>query len=70
MSTGYYLKIVILNPYRVIYANTHEDIYYNLLKYGISEEISIDCASWAELASEGESYNEELFDAYVEVIKE
>lgn len=65
MDTGFYLEIVIINPYRVIRANTHESIYDSLVKYGISEEIAIDCASWAEIACEGESYNEELFDAYV-----
>lgn len=41
-------------------------VYNTLTKYGIEEEKAIDCASWCELACDGESYNEDDFDVYVE----
>ena len=39
-----------------------------LYKHGIDEETAIDCASWCELATDCESYNEENFDVYLEEI--
>lgn len=71
------IQMVIHNPHRKVvaitkYANTvreiNEVIYETLTKHGIDEEIAIDCASWCELATDGESYNEENFDVYLEEI--
>lgn len=64
-------EIVIHSPYKVItrYGNNTNDInekvYETLTKYGINEETAIDCASWCELATDGESYNADEFDLYV-----
>ena len=71
------IKMVIHNPHRKVvaitkYANTEKEInevvYETLTKHVIDEEIAIDCASWCELATDGESYNEENFDVYLEEI--
>ena len=71
------IQMVIHNPHRKVvdvtkYANTAREInkavYDTLTKHGIDEEIAIDCASWCELAADGESYNEENFDVYLEEI--
>lgn len=66
------IEIVIHNPHEKItrYANNPYDINEKvssvLIKYGIDEELAIDCACWCELATYGESYNEENFDVYVD----
>ena len=44
----------------------HDKVFDTLYNNGIEEEKAIDCASWCELACDGESYNEEDFDVYVE----
>ncbi|MEZ3438660.1 MAG: hypothetical protein K1W18_07250 [Oscillospiraceae bacterium] len=67
-------KIVIRKPYyKEITRHLKEDesvinetIYSILTRYGIDDETAIDCACWCELATIGESYNEENFDIYVE----
>lgn len=64
-------EIVIHKPHKAImrYANNAGDknnrIYDTLSRNGIHEETAIDCASWCELAADGESYNTEEFDVYV-----
>lgn len=64
--------IVIHNPHKTITRIAHSagdinnKVYETLTKYGIDEIKAIDCASWCELASYGESYNEDNFDAYIE----
>lgn len=64
--------IVIHNPHKAITRIAHSagdinnKVYETLTKYGIDEIKAIDCASWCELASYGESYNEDNFDAYIE----
>ncbi len=66
-------RIVILRPYKDISLRLKEDareinknIFHTLTRYGVDEETAIDCASWGELATIGESYNTENFDVYVE----
>lgn len=44
----------------------HDKVFDALYCNGIEEEKAIDCASWCELAVDGETYNEEEFDVYVE----
>ena len=64
--------IVIHNPHKAITRIAHSagdinnKVYETLTKYGIDEIKAIDCASWCELASYGESYNEDNFDVYIE----
>lgn len=64
-------EIVIHNPHKVItrYGNNVGDIndrvYDTLSSNGIDEETAIDCACWCELAGDGESYNTNEFDVYV-----
>lgn len=52
------------------YANNgydmHDKIFDTLYRNGIEEEKAIDCASWCELAVDGEAYMENDFDVYVE----
>lgn len=71
------IQMVIHNPHRKVvditkYANTareiNEVVHGTLTKHGVDEETAIDCASWCELATVGESYNEENFDVYLEEI--
>ena len=71
------IQMVIHNPHRKVvtvtkYANTtreiNEVVNDTLSKHGIDEETAIDCASWCELATDCESYNEENFDVYLEEI--
>ena len=71
------IQMVIHNPHRKVvaitkHANTAREInkvvYDTLAKHGVDEEIAIDCASWCELATDGESYNEQNFDVYLEEI--
>ena len=67
------IEIVLLNPHKKItkYANNekdiHEKVYDMLTSNGIDHERAVDCASWTELATDGETYNEERFDTYVSV---
>ncbi len=64
-------EIVIHSQYKIAtrYGNNAKDIkekiYDFLIKYGIDEETVIDCDSWCELATDGESYNTDEFDVYV-----
>lgn len=64
--------IVIHNPHKAITRIAHSagdinnKVYETLTKYGIDEIKAIDCANWCELASYGESYNEDNFDVYIE----
>lgn len=64
--------IVIHNPHKAITRIAHSagdinnKVYETLTKYGIDEIKAIDCASWCELASYGESYNEDNFSVYIE----
>lgn len=44
----------------------HDKVFDVLYRNGIEDEKAIDCASWCELAVDGETYNEEEFDVYVE----
>ncbi len=44
----------------------NETVFGTLYDWGIDEEIAIDCASWAELAAIGESYNLDYLDVYIE----
>jgi hypothetical protein len=66
------ITIVIHKPYGVITriahsaADINNKVYETLTKYGIDEIKAIDCASWCELASYGESYNEDNFSVYIE----
>lgn len=66
------IQIVIHKPHKSIirYANNekeiNETVYSVLEKYGVDTETAIDCACWCELATNGESYNEENFDVYIE----
>ena len=71
------IQMVIHNPHRKVvaitkHANTAREInkavYDTLAKHGVDEETAIDCANWCELATDGESYNEENFDVYLEEI--
>lgn len=41
-------------------------VFSTMTAWGISEDIAIDCASWAELATVGESYALNNFDLYIE----
>lgn len=65
------INIVIHKPHKSIvsYVNNSRDInetVYNILtSHKVEEEIAIDCSSWCELATDGESYNEENFDVYI-----
>lgn len=65
------IEIVFVNPHKTVtrYANNkwdiNERVYNTLTQNGISEELAIDCASWVELATYGESYNEVDFDVYI-----
>lgn len=65
-------EIVIHNPHTTVtrYGNNARDIndriYDTLTRHGIDEEIAIDCACWCELAGEGETYNTDEFDVYIE----
>lgn len=65
------IEIVFYNPRKKVtrYASDindiNEKVYDTLTRNGISEELAIDCANWAELAIHGESYNEETFDVYI-----
>lgn len=64
-------EIVIHNQHKTITRygsdanDINEKIYDTLTEHGIDEETAIDCASWCEIAEDGESYNEENFDVYV-----
>jgi hypothetical protein len=64
--------IVIHNPHKAITRIAHDaadingKVYETLTKYGIDEKEAIECASWCELASYGESYNEDNFSVYIE----
>lgn len=65
------IQIVIHNPHKNIvrYASgrdINETVYSVLEKHGIDTETASDCACWCELATIGESYNEENFDVYIE----
>lgn len=66
------ITIVIHKPHGVITriahsaADINNKVYETLTKYGIDEIKAIDCASWCELASHGESYNEDNFSVYIE----
>ena len=71
------IQMVIHNPHKKVVditkcANTAREInkvvYDTLTKHGVNEETAIDCASWCELATDGESYNEENFDVYLEEV--
>lgn len=44
----------------------NERVYNALTRFGISEEMAIECASWAELSVDGDSFNEDDFDVYIE----
>lgn len=65
------IEIVIHNPHRsyVRYEESAKDIneavYDILTLHNINEATAIDCACWCELATDGESYNEENFDVYI-----
>ena len=43
----------------------NETVYDVLTKHGINDDIAIDCASWCEIATYGESYNMKNFDVYI-----
>lgn len=46
---------------------THSmDVYYFLTENGVEHELAADAQGWTELATEGETYNEEDFDIYME----
>lgn len=65
------IEIIFANPHKTVtrYANNkwdiNERVYNTLTQNGISEELAIDCASWAESTTYGESYNEAAFDVYI-----
>lgn len=44
----------------------HDKVFDYLYDNGIDELKAIECASWCELACDGESFNEEEFDVYIE----
>lgn len=44
----------------------HYKVYDTLCNNGIDEFLAMECASWCELAGDGESYNEDDFDVYFE----
>ena len=44
----------------------HDKVFDALYRDNIEEFTCIEAASWCELACDGESYNEEEFDIYVE----
>ena len=65
--------IVIHKPYKEITKHVEENasiineaIYSILTRYGIDDETAIDCASWCDFATIGESYNTENLDVYIE----
>lgn len=44
----------------------NETAYRTLTAFGVDKETAIDCASWAELATVGESYNLDYLDVYID----
>lgn len=46
--------------------NMHDKVFDALYRNNIEEFTCIEAASWCELACDGETYNEEEFDIYVE----
>ena len=44
----------------------NETVFRTLYAWGVKEETAIECASWAELAAIGESYNTDDLDVYIE----
>lgn len=67
------IQIVIHNPHANIVQHVSGNardinsfVYNTLMDYGIDEKLAIDCASWAEIADYGDSYNERDFDVYIE----
>lgn len=50
----------------LIDSQDEDRIYDNLTANGIEHELAADAAAWCSLADLEESYNEELFDIYIE----
>ena len=67
-----HFTLVMHKPHKVIGVqpksmnDINKKIYSKLTENGVSSTSAIDAANWAEVACIGESYNEEMFDIYVE----
>lgn len=66
------ITIIIHRPHKTITRIAHnawdinDKVYETLTRYGIEELEAIECASWCELASYGDTYITEKFGVYIE----
>lgn len=59
------VSIIVIRGNKTI-CNNSEAVYELLADNGISHVLSQNASSWTELASSGETYNEDEFDIYMQ----